>query len=69
MRDITIFRHQDWTARWVVWKDASKPTKEELTPEWAVYLTYSIMPNEFCEYVQHETQEKVNKLLNDFIWK
>ena len=68
MKDITIWRHIDWTARWIVWK-SWEPTDEEANPEGATYITYTIMPNEFCEFVKNGTKEKVHELLDKFIMR
>lgn len=69
MKEITIFRHEDGTARWIVWKDRDNPSIEEINPEWAVFITYTIMPGEFCNYVANATKEKVHELLDSFIIK
>ena len=68
MKTISIYRHTDGTARWIVWK-SEEPTKEEVSPKGAVYIAYPRMTTEFCDFVENATKEKVNELLDKYIWK
>lgn len=68
MKDITIFRHIDGTARGIVW-EGGEPSDDEANPEGATYITYTIMPDEFCAFVKNGTKEKVHELLDKFIMR
>lgn len=68
MKNITIYRDTEWMAKGIVWQ-SWEPTLDEVDPKGAVYITYTIMPNEFCDFVQNATKDKVHNLLDNYIMK
>lgn len=69
MKRLTIYRHADGSARWIVWKNQEEADNDEVDPENAVFITYTRMPNDFCEFVKNATKEKVHELLDKYIMR
>jgi hypothetical protein len=67
MEQVTIYRHNDLSARFTMWADESKATAKELTPEGAEIIVYTKLPTELVEYLLEATKENVSRALNDYL--
>jgi len=63
MRDVTISKHGEGY-RMVAWANREDPTSEELTPDGAEIVMYTIMPSDWVEYVLEKSKDEISKILS-----
>ena len=67
MRNVTIYRHNDSSTRFVEWKNQNEMDNSEITPNWAEILIYTKLPTELVEYLKNANKERVSNILADYI--
>ena len=67
MQKVTIYRHNDGSARMSPWADQEKMTKEEISPVGAELIMYTALPSEVVEYLKNATKDRVSELLSDYL--
>jgi hypothetical protein len=67
MQKVTIWRHNDGSARISPWADQEKMTKEEISPVGAELIMYTSLPSEVVEYLKTATKDRVSELLSYYL--
>ena len=67
MKNVTIYRHNDSSARIVTWSSRDKPTPKELTPEGAEIIMYTVLPHDEVDYLLNATKDKVSEHLSAYL--
>jgi hypothetical protein len=67
MRQVTIYRHNDSSARIVPWAEVDKMTELERTPMGAELLVYTTLPHDVVEYLVGATKDKVSEYLSSYL--
>lgn len=64
MRDVTLFRHEDWHAGIIPWADRDNPTEAELNPEWARIIIHTIFTHDQVDALVGQTKDHISKALS-----
>jgi hypothetical protein len=67
MKQVTISRQNDGSAKLTEWKDREKPTSEELTPIGAEICIYTTMPHDFCDAIRNLKKDEVSAILSGYL--
>lgn len=67
MRQCTIYRHSDSSARIVPWAKPDEMTDAEVSPEGAEIIMYTKLTHDEVEYLLNATKDKVSEHLSSYL--
>jgi hypothetical protein len=67
MRQVTLYRHNDSSARIVPWAEVDNMTELERTPVGAEILIYTTLPHDVVDYLMQATKDQVSEYLSSYL--
>lgn len=67
MKSVTIYRHNDSSARIVPWAKPDEMTDAEVSPEGAEIIMYTKLTHDEVDYLMNATRDQVSEYLSSYL--